>query len=136
MAAVNPAESPTRPISPPEEEVTSEPSIEAMKPECCSPPTGQTTPGSTEESPVRDRGAAVGSDGAGAAISVESEAGTDKTTGPAELPALPEDVSEAGDGEDQKEEDSAGSETEDSDRGEEGETHQQSSGERGELTLF
>lgn len=84
MAAIDPSDSPKRLKSPAEEVETSGHNNEAVEAACTLTNSDETTPNKTTESPDDERGANVGIDGGRSAshseVSVESGAGTDKTT--------------------------------------------------------
>lgn len=84
MAATDPSDSPKRQKSPAEEVETSGQKNAAVEAACILTNNDDTTPNKTTESPDDERGANVGIDGGRIAshseVSVESGAGTDKTT--------------------------------------------------------
>lgn len=136
MAAIDPSESPKRPKSPAEEVETSGQKNEAVESGCILNNDDETPTNKTTESPEDEQGANVGIDGGRIAshseVSVESGAGTDKTTcnSPGDLTSA-EKMSEAP-GSDQRA--FEWSETEDNE--EEAKTHKQENDECGMLTLL
>lgn len=136
MAAVDPSESPKRQKSPAEEVETSGEKKEAEESGCSANQKDETTPNKTVESPDCERRADAGNDGGCIAshseVSVESGAGTDKTTcnSPDDLTSA-EKMAEAP-GSDQRAFD--WSETEDDD--EEAKTHKQENDKCGMLTFL